>query len=206
MSQKQIQTIIAKIEKDPDNLKFKQMGWTPILSVHPKAKILIIGQAPGLKTQNIGSVFHDQSGDRLRDWLGVNEDQFYDSSCFAILPMDFYFPGKGKSGDLPPRKNFAAKWHPLLLEQMPNIELTILIGSYAQKYYLEDRCERNLTETVRNFESYLPQYFTIVHPSPLNRRWMAKNPWYEKDVLPELKQAVAAILESDNLHAEASLQ
>lgn len=206
MSQKQINEILNKIELDQDNSQFKTMGWKPIVSVHPDAKILIIGQAPGLKTQNIGSVFHDQSGDRLRDWLGVTEAQFYDPTLFAILPMDFYFPGKGKSGDLPPRKNFATKWHPLLLEQMPHIKLTILIGSYAQNHYLKDRCERNLTETVRNFKAYLPQYFTIVHPSPLNRRWMAKNPWYETDVLPILKQSVKATLESDSPLVEVSSQ
>jgi uracil-DNA glycosylase len=154
---------------------------------------MIIGQAPGIKAQKSGLVWDDASGNRLMDWLGVTEDQFRDPRIFAHIPMDFYYPGKGKSGDLPPRKDFAPLWHARLVELMPNLQLTILIGSYAQKYYLPNR-QRTLTETVRNYQAYLPTYFPVVHPSPLNFRWFAKNEWFEEELVPVLRQAVAEIL------------
>src|SRR5699024_6216858 len=110
-------------------------------------------------------VFRDQSGDRLRDWMGIDEEMFYDSNRVAVLPMDFYFPGKGKTGDLPPRKDFAKKWHQRLLDCMPKVECIVLIGTYAMKYYLKKDMKRNLTETVKVFDEYLPEYFPIVHPS-----------------------------------------
>lgn len=128
------------------------------------------------------------------EWMGIGEDVFRDPKKISILPMDFYFPGKGKSGDNPPRKDFAEKWHPLLLEEMENIELRILIGKYVIDYYLKGIKEKNLTETVRSYEKYLPKYFPIVHPSPLNFRWLKKNPWYEEKVVPELKKKVKEIL------------
>lgn len=177
-----------------DNMEFTKMGWEPILQVSMNARILIIGQAPGIRTQLEGDVFRDLSGDRLRDWMGIDESTFYDSGLISILPMDFYFPGKGKTGDLPPRKDFASKWHPLLLECMSDVVLIILIGTYAQNYYLKDVKKRNLTETVRSYRAYLPDYFPLVHPSPLNRRWEAKNPWFVEDVLPEFKKVVWDVL------------
>ena len=156
--------------------------------------MVIIGQAPGRAAQETGIPWNDASGKTLRGWLGVTDEQFYDESLFALVPMDFYFPGKGPSGDLPPRKEFAEMWHPKLLEEMPNVELTLLIGQYAQKYYLGDTAERNLTETVRSYEKYLPDYLPLVHPSPLTSRWRSKNPWFATDVLPELQSRVRALI------------
>lgn len=189
-----IDTIRQAIIDDPENRIFKEQSYVPIFLADPRTRILIIGQAPGLKTQEKGAVFMDQSGDRLREWLGVSYEEFYNSGYFAVLPMDFFFPGKGKTGDLPPRKTFAAKWHPALIETMPDIKLTILIGSYACDYYLKDRAKKNLTETIKAYQEYLPKYFPMVHPSPLNRRWLAKNPYFEKDIIPVLKDKVRDIL------------
>ncbi|PCS00789.1 uracil DNA glycosylase [Lactococcus fujiensis JCM 16395] len=124
----------------------------------------------------------------------MDRQTFYTSNKLSIMPMDFYFPGKGKSGDLPPRKGFAAKWHPLLLDEMPQLELIILIGQYAQKYYLHLKSTEKITTVVRQFESYQPKYFPLVHPSPRNNIWIAKNKWFETDVLPALKKRVSEIV------------
>ena len=183
------------IMNDPDNLIFTKQHWVPIFMANPKAKILIIGQAPGLKTQLKEGVFHDQSGDRLRTWLGVDADTFYNSGNFAVLPMDFYFPGHGKSGDLPPRKDFADKWHPQCLKLMPDIQLTILIGSYAQKKYLPNASSK-ITENVLNFSTALPQFFPLIHPSPRNQMWIAKHPEFDTVILPQLRKRVSTILQA----------
>lgn len=126
-------------------------------------------------------------------WLGVDRDTFY-SEKIAILPMDFYFPGKGKTGDLPPRKFIAEEYHNDFLALMPGIKLTVLIGTYSTKYYLGNKVRQNLTETVRNYKEYLPEYFPIVHPSPLNFRWQKNNPWFEAEVVPDLQERVSRIL------------
>lgn len=188
-----IEAIRAAIIKD--NEAFSKQGYNPIFRAYEEAKIVIIGQAPGIKTQLRDDVFRDESGDRLRAWMGIDESMFYDSKLVAVLPMDFYYPGKALTGDKPPRKDFADKWHPQLLACMPKVELIILIGVYAQKYYLGVNMKKNLTETVKSFEVYLPTYFPLVHPSPLNRRWMAKNPWFELEVLPVLKKTITTILD-----------
>lgn len=177
-----------------DNVEFTKLGYNPIFRAYEEAKIVIIGQAPGITTQLKDDVFRDESGDRLREWMGIDEKVFYDSKMIAVLPMDFYYPGKAKTGDKPPRKDFADKWHPLLLECMPNVKLVLLIGMYAQKHYLGKDMKDNLTKTVMAYNEYLPKYFPLVHPSPLNRRWMAKNPWFENEVLPVLKSELSAIL------------
>ena len=122
--------------------------------------------------------------------MGISRDAFYETDYIAHVPMDFYYPGKAKSGDAPPRKGLAEKWHPLILNEMPDVKVLILIGSYAQKYYLGKRCERSLTETVRNYQKYLPRYFPLVHPSPLNLGWLKHNPWFEDEVIPDLKALV----------------
>ena len=123
----------------------------------------------------------------------MDRDTFYHSGMFAVIPMDFYYPGKGKSGDLPPRKGFAEKWHPLILANLPNIELTILIGQYAQKYYLPEN-NLNVTETVHHFRDFLPHFLPLVHPSPRNQIWLKKNPWFEQEIVPTLQKQVKAIL------------
>ena len=178
---------------DERNSDYSKREILPIYQVSEEAKILIIGQAPGAKVEENGIPFMDKSGEKLRDWMGVDEATFY-SKRIAIMPMDFYFPGRGKTGDLPPRKFIAEDYHEKMLALMPKIKLTILIGEYAIKYYLKDTKKENLTETVRCFQEYLPKYFPIVHPSPLNFRWQAKNPWFEKDVVPMLRQKVHEIL------------
>lgn len=178
---------------DERNSDYSKRGILPIYQVSEEAKILIIGQAPGAKVEENGIPFMDKSGEKLRDWMGVDEATFY-SKRIAIMPMDFYFPGRGKTGDLPPRKFIAEDYHEKMLALMPKIKLTILIGEYAIKNYLKDTKKENLAETVRCFQEYLPKYFPIVHPSPLNFRWQAKNPWFEKDVVPMLRQKVHEIL------------
>ena len=175
---------------DVDNKVYSDKGIEPLFSAPRTAKILIIGQAPGLKAQESRIFFNDKSGVKLREWMGIDNELFYNSGLIGVVPMDFYYPGKGKSGDLPPRKNFAHKWHPRVLELMPDIKLIILVGKYAQDYYLKDKKEKNLTGTVKNYKKYLPKYFPIVHPSPLNFRWQAKNPWFLEEVVPVLKKIV----------------
>ena len=185
--------ITEKLRQDPRNASFTSRGVGPIYQLSDKAEILIIGQAPGRKVEESEVPFADKSGEKLREWMGVSEEEFY-SEKIAILPMDFYYPGKGKTGDLPPRKFIAEEYHPEILKLMPNIKLTILIGQYAMKYYLGSNARGNLTETVRAFQDYLPEYFPIVHPSPLNFRWQAKNPWFEEEVVPELQALVQKII------------
>ena len=175
---------------DVDNKVYSDKGIEPLFSAPRTAKILIIGQAPGIKAQESRMFFNDKSGVKLREWMGIDNELFYNSGLIGVVPMDFYYPGKGKSGDLPPRKNFAHKWHPRVLKLMPDIKLIILVGKYAQNYYLKDKKEKNLTGTVKNYKKYLPKYFPIVHPSPLNFRWQAKNPWFLEEVVPVLKKMV----------------
>lgn len=189
-----IEDITKAIIADPQNKAFTEQGINPLFAAPKNARINIVGQAPGLKTQQAGLYWKDKSGDRLREWLGVDEETFYQSGYFAVLPMDFYFPGHGKSGDLPPRKGFAEKWHQPILELLPDIELTILIGQYAQKYYLHQKGNVKLTETVQHYQDYLPDFFPLVHPSPRNQIWMAKNPWFEAEVVPELQALVQKII------------
>lgn len=186
--------IFEAIKADPQNKEYTKEGIEPLYSVHKEAKICIIGQAPGIRAQDSRLFWNDPSGDRLRDWLGIDRTTFYESNKISILPLDFYFPGKGKSGDLPPRVGFAQKWHKALLEEMPEIELFILVGSYAIKYYLNLKSSAKTTEVIRDFESYLPKYFPLVHPSPRNNIWLAKNPWFEPELLPELKKRVAQLM------------
>ena len=186
--------IFEAIKADPQNKKYTKDGIEPLYSVHKEAKICIIGQAPGIRAQESRLFWNDPSGDRLRDWLGIDRTTFYESNKISILPLDFYFPGKGKSGDLPPRAGFAQKWHKALLEEMPEIELFILVGSYAIKYYLNLKSSAKTTEVIHDFEAYLPKYFPLVHPSPRNNMWLAKNPWFEPELLPELKKRVAQLM------------
>lgn len=186
--------IYTAICDDPMNAAMAAQGYSPVYTAGPKAKIVIVGQAPGAKAQATMKPWNDMSGKLLREWLGVTDEQFYNPDMIALIPMDFYYPGKGAHGDLPPRKGFAEKWHPQLLEYMPEVQLIILIGAYSQKYYLGKRAKRNLTETVCSYKEYLPTYFPLVHSSPLNFRWRAKNPWFEAEVVPELRECVKGIL------------
>lgn len=193
MNDKKFDKIIKRLKEDSRNKSYTERGIPPIFQVSPKAQILIIGQAPGKKVEESLIPFNDKSGEKLVQWMGIDRDTFY-SEKIAILPMDFYYPGKGKTGDLPPRSFIAKEYHKDILELMPDIKLTILIGSYSMKYYLGKGMKENLTETVRRYKEYLPKYFPIVHPSPLNFRWQKANPWFEGEVVPVLKDMVEKIL------------
>jgi uracil-DNA glycosylase len=173
---------------------FLKDGVRPVFTVHPKARINIIGQAPGRKVHESGIPWDDASGKRLREWLGIDSDTFYNPELFAIMPMGFCFPGTGKSGDLPPRPECAPRWHQPLLRMMPNIQLTLLFGQYAQKEYLGKTRAKNLTKTVRNWHTYLPDFLPLPHPSPRNQIWLRKHPWFEEEVVPMLQERVKEIL------------
>ncbi len=174
--------------------KYLPLGANPVFSIHPKSKILIIGQAPGTRVHATGIPWNDPSGDNLRNWLGMEKEVFYDPEIVGIMPMGFCYPGRGKGGDLPPRPECAPKWYASLLDWMPNVQLTLLIGAYAQKYYLGASRKKTLTETVKSFEAYSPDLFPLVHPSPRNRLWMRNNTWFESEVVPQLRKRVCQIL------------
>lgn len=196
MNDKKFDKIIRRLKEDSRNKSYTERGIPPIFQVSPKAQILIIGQAPGKKVEESLIPFNDKSGEKLVQWMGIDRDTFY-SEKIAILPMDFYYPGKGKTGDLPPRSFIAKEYHKDILDLMPDIKLTILIGSYSMKYYLGKGMKENLTETVRSYKEYLPKYFPIVHPSPLNFRWQKANPWFEGAVVPVLREMVGKICKGE---------
>jgi len=166
----------------------------PVVRASLTSKIVIIGQAPGQKVQNSGIPWDDQSGNELRRWLGVNKEQFYNEQLFALIPMGFCYPGKGTSGDLPPRPECAPLWHRQLLSNIPEVKLIILIGQYAQNYYLKNLKKTTLTETVKSFNDYLPTYLPLVHPSPRNKIWQKRNPWFELATVPLLQQMINEII------------
>lgn len=172
-------------------------GPRPVVQAGASSQLLIVGQAPGRKVHDTGIPWNDPSGDRLRDWLNLPRDVFYDPARVAIAPTAFCYPGKGNSGDLPPRPECAPAWHPQLLAALPNVRLTLLIGRHAQEFYLRDNGKPTLTATVAAFEEYLPKYFPLPHPSPRNQAWWKANPWFERDVLPELRQRVTTALTLD---------
>ena len=163
----------------------------PIVSFSPQSKIIIIGQAPSVKVHKSGVPWDDASGERLREWLGVSSEQFYDNKIFGIVPMGFCYPGKEKSGDLPPRPECADLWMDKVLQKLKNKELIILIGQYAQNYFLKSRMKSNLTDTVKSWEEYLPEFIVLPHPSPRNNIWLKKNKWFIEEVIPKLQ---------DNIH------
>ena len=173
------------------------LGPRPVFQIHPKAKILIAGQAPGSKVHATGIPFDDPSGDRLRDWMGVDKETFYNREKIAILPMGFCYPGTGKSGDLPPRKECADKWRETLLALMPSIQLTLVIGQYALDWHLKDQKKKNLTKTVKAWKEYWPENLPLPHPSPRNNIWLKKNEWFKIDVLPKLKTTIRKALKDN---------
>lgn len=166
----------------------------PIVQAGIGARIAIIGQAPGRKVQDTGIAWNDDSGNRLRDWLQIDRAAFYDADTIAIVPMGFCYPGKGKSGDLPPRKECAPLWHGRLFAAMPQIRLTLLVGSYAQKAYLPAGLRPSMTQAVRAFGELPDNHVALPHPSWRSAIWMAKNPWFESEILPDLRARVAAAL------------
>jgi uracil-DNA glycosylase len=169
------------------------LGPRPVLQVHSSARILIAGQAPGKKVHETGIPFNDASGDRLRDWLGISREVFYDSKKVAILPMGFCYPGTGKSGDLPPRPECAQAWRAELLAHLKNVQLTLVIGQYALAYHLPNP-DTSVTESVLAWQEHWPDTVPLPHPSPRNNLWLKRNPWFEKKLLPVLQQRVAEVL------------
>ncbi len=165
----------------------------PVLRMQKTARILVAGQAPGRRVHDTGIPFNDPSGERLRAWMGMDRDAFYDEARMAIIPMGFCYPGTGKSGDFPPRPECAQQWRVRLLAQLPGLELTLAIGQYAIAYHLKGRAQKNLTETVRHWRDYWPEVLPLPHPSPRNNLWLKKNPWFEEEVIPALRARVAAL-------------
>lgn len=170
------------------------MGARPVLQMSRQARILIAGQAPGVRVHESGVPFDDPSGDRLREWMGIERETFYSAKKISILPMGFCYPGTGKSGDLPPRKECAAEWRERLMREMKDLKLTLVIGQYAQAWHLKERRRKNLTETVRAWKNFYPAIIPLPHPSPRNNIWMKKNPWFAEEVLPSLRKRVKRIL------------
>ena len=169
------------------------LGPRPVLQAHPQARVLVAGQAPGTRVHASGVPFDDPSGDRLRDWMGIDRTVFYDERRLAMLPMGFCYPGKGASGDLPPVPLCAQTWRAKLLEALPNIELTLAIGQYAHAWHVP-QAEKTLTATVRNWRAYGENVLPMPHPSPRNNIWLKKNPWFEAEVVPELRRRVTRAL------------
>ncbi|AOY87343.1 uracil-DNA glycosylase [Marinobacter salinus] len=172
------------------------LGPRPVIQLSEASRILVVGQAPGRKVHETGLPFNDPSGDRLRQWMGVTRDTFYDEQKMAILPMGFCYPGTGKSGDLPPRPECAPAWRVALLERLPDISLTLVIGQYAHAWHLPHGV-RSVTENVRNWQDYWPNVLPMPHPSPRNNLWLRRNPWFEEEVIPVLRARISALL-SDN--------
>jgi uracil-DNA glycosylase len=169
------------------------LGPRPVLQAGSTARILIVGQAPGVRVHNSGIPWDDASGERLRRWTGVGNDSFYDASQVAIIPMGLCYPGRGKGGDLPPRRECADLWLDPLLARLPLIELTLLIGLHAQRHFLGRRRKASLTETVKAWREFAPECFPLPHPSARNTPWFQRNPWFEHDLVPALRRRVDAL-------------
>jgi uracil-DNA glycosylase len=170
------------------------LGPRPVLQAHAKARILVVGQAPGRKVHQSGLPFSDPSGERLREWMGIDKATFYDPLRIALLPMGFCYPGTGRSGDLPPRMECAPTWRARLLATMPDIQLTLLLGQYALAWHLQEASSTTLAATVRAWRDHWPRVLPMPHPSPRNNRWLKRNPWFEAEVIPRLRQRVQHVL------------
>lgn len=170
------------------------LGPRPVLRAAETARILVVGQAPGVRVHMTGIPWDDPSGERLRGWMGVSKDDFYDESRIAIIPMGYCYPGRGKGGDMPPRRECAQLWLDRLLSKLPRIDLTLLIGQHAQRHYLGGRRKSSLTETTKAWQDYAPRYIPLPHPSPRNTPWFQRNPWFEQQLLPEVRVRIGALV------------
>lgn len=194
MSNIRLQRLLREIRKCDTCVQHLPHGVRPVVQAGSTARLLIVGQAPGRIVHETGIPWNDASGNLLREWLQLSREEFYDETKVAIVPTGLCFPGTGKNGDLPPRPECAPQWQAPLLAAMPDVQLTLLIGGHAQKFYLRENGKSTLTATVAAYEEYLPRYFPLPHPSPRNRLWLKRNPWFEVDVLPELRRRVQAAL------------
>ena len=188
-----LETLLAAVRSCRACEAHLPLGPRPVLRAGATARILVVGQAPAVRVHNTGIPWDDPSGDRLRAWMGVDKDVFYDESRIAIIPMGYCYPGRGNGGDMPPRRECATLWLDQLLARLPRIELTLLIGQYAQRHFLGTRRKRSLTETVKGWEEYGPDYFPLPHPSPRNQPWFRRHPWFEQGLVPELGARVNAL-------------
>lgn len=170
------------------------LGVNPVIRASTTARILVVGQAPGKKVHETGIPFNDPSGDRLRSWMGINRETFYDAGRINIIPMGFCYPGTGKSGDLPPRTECADLWRDRLMAMMARVELTLIIGQYAIDWHLPNTAKKTVTETVRSWRDYWPSRIVLPHPSPRNNIWLKRNDWFETEVLPPLKQRISELV------------
>jgi uracil-DNA glycosylase len=189
-----VDKLLEKISQCTVCAQYLSSGPRPVVQLSPQAQILIAAQAPGRKVHETGIPFNDASGNRLREWLGIDRQIFYDQEKVAILPMGFCYPGKGRTGDLPPRPECKDIWHASVLGYLKNIRLRLIVGRYALDYYLPQLQSSTLTETVRSWRSFYPGMVPLPHPSPRNTLWLKRNPWFEKDVLPALQQRVGEVL------------
>ena len=191
---KELEGLLADIRRCNICSDHLPMGPRPVLQASTKAKILVVGQAPGRRVHETGIPFNDPSGDRLRDWMGIDREIFYNPDKLSIIPMGFCYPGTGKSGDLPPRKECAESWREQLMDTLPSLELVLIIGQYAIEWHLGKSRKRTLTETVRSWQDYWPDRIVLPHPSPRNNIWLKRNPWFEEEIIPELKARIDKIL------------
>ncbi|WP_108649492.1 uracil-DNA glycosylase family protein [Dongshaea marina] len=191
MDERPLQFLLQKIHQCQLCQQALPLGANPVIRARSQARILIIGQAPGLKVHHSDLPWNDASGKRLRQWLQLSPREFYDASKIAIMPMGLCYPGRGKSGDKPPRPECAPLWHPQVLKLLPELRLTLLVGQYAQRYYLQTN---NLTETVLNWRHYLPQLLPLPHPSPRNQLWFKRNPWFDEELVPWLQPHIQKII------------
>jgi len=189
-----LQSLLAEIRQCRECEAHLPCGPRPILAASKEARILIVGQAPGIRVHESGIPWNDPSGERLRDWMSISSEDFYDESKVAIVPMGFCYPGMGKSGDLPPRKECSELWHDRLFAQLTNVELTLVIGRYAQDYRLGKGVRPTLTETVKSWKEFRPANLVLPHPSPRNNRWLRNNPWFLDEVVPYLRRRVKKLL------------
>ena len=188
-------TLLKEIEDCTLCEEHLPMGCNPVITAGTKSKIIVIGQAPGHIVHSTNIPWNDKSGDRLRMWMGVNKDIFYDTDQVSLVPMGFCYPGTGERGDLAPRKECAPLWHTQLIPLLSEVKLIILAGQYAQKYYLGKNRKINLTLNVQHYAEYLPLYFPLPHPSGRNNIWLKKNPWFEEEAVPHLQHLVNNIIQ-----------
>lgn len=189
-----MQSLLKEIRKCEVCVNDLPLGCNPVVQLSASSKIVIIGQAPGRRVHESGIPWNDKSGDTLRKWMNVDKEIFYNAEIFSIMPMSFCYPGKGVSADLAPRTECAPLWHPQILRNILNVPLILLIGQYAQREYLKKDCKLNLTETVRCYQEFLPNYFPVPHPSPRNQNWLITNPWFMEKVVPALRKRINEIL------------